>query len=107
MASRLIHVTEHAITQHLERWPDLPEWDRERRRNLICLEVSSALSDGRYSTKEPSWSGNGRRVVGKRNGNERDRSLRFCWTRDEGRIYLVDRGDRVVRVVTSILPNER
>ena len=103
--ARLIHVTAHALEQHFERWPGQPD-DAEIRRQQICLEVSAALSEGRYSSREPSWSGRGRRTVGKRNGGERDRTLRFCWDRGESRVYLVDKGDRIVRVVTSILPNE-
>ena len=103
--ARLIHVTDHALTQHLDRWPGEPS-EREQRRSLICDEVNSALVEGRYATKEPAWSGHGKRTVGRRNGGERDRTLRFLWTRDQSRVYLVDRGDRVVKVVTSILPNE-
>jgi hypothetical protein len=107
--ARVIAVTDHAIEQHLERWPGDP-WDKENRRFLIASEVSSALNDFRVSTREPAWSGGGKRKVGRtRNPKERDRSIRFAWTEDQGRVYLLDRqdGGRTIVVVTSILPNER
>ncbi len=100
--ARLVHVTNHALTRHIERF-DGPE-DREQRRFLIGLEVSAALSEGRYSTKEPRFSADGRKV-GMR-GRERDRSLRWAWTADQQRLYLLDKKDRADVVVTSILPGE-
>ena len=54
-------MTDHALTQHLDRFPEMEPWDKEGRRFLIATQVSSALADGRYSTREPRWSGDGRR----------------------------------------------
>ncbi len=95
-------MTNHAVTRHIERFEG-PE-DREQRRFLIAVEVSNALSEGRYSTKEPRFSADGRKV-GKR-GRERDRSLRWCWPADQTRLYLLDKKDRADVVITSILPGE-
>ena len=103
MSGRFIAVSNHAVQQSLERWPGEP-WDTERRRFQIAVHVTDALRDGRYSSREPRWSGNGERRVGRMNGGERDRSMRWCWVEDQSRVYLVDKlGDRVV-VVTSIRP---
>ncbi len=101
--ARLVHVTGHALIRHSERWPG-PE-DREQRRFLIAVEVANALSDGRYSSREPSFCGNGQRKTGKR-GSERDRTIRWCWSVDERRVYLVDKRSRVDVVVTAIRPGE-
>ncbi len=101
---RLVHVTNHAVTRHLERF-DGPE-DREQRRFLIGLEVSAALSEGRYSTREPGFACHRSQRSKGRNGREKDRSLRWCWTADELHLYLIDKTGYADVVVTSILPGE-
>lgn len=100
---RFIAVSDHAVEQHLKRFPGEP-WDSERRRFQIALTVTDALRDGRYSSREPRWSGDGRRRTGKMNGRERDRTIRWCWDENESQLFVVDKQkDRVV-VVTSIRP---
>ncbi len=101
--ARLIAVTAHALDQHLERWPGEPS-DREQRRFLIATIVSSAISEGRMATREPHFSGNGKRTTGKRRG-ERDRTLRFAWSREEDQVFLIDRQQTAFVVVTSIDPS--
>jgi hypothetical protein len=101
---RFVAVSDHAIDQFRERFPT--DLDREALRFRIASEVSAAMQDGRYSTREPRWSGNGERRAGRMNGysKERDRTIRFCWDAAEQHVYIVDRaGDRLV-VVTSIRP---
>ena len=96
-------VSDHAVSQHLERFPGEP-WDTENRRYQIAVLVTAALQEGRYSSREPRWSGNGERRTGRMNGRERDRSIRFCWSEDESQLFIVDKmSDRHV-VVTSIRP---
>lgn len=104
---RLIYVTLHAIEQFQERWPELP-FQNDRLMVFIANEVESAFTDCRYSTKEPKWAQKkeGSRSVGRRNWNgERDRTLRYCWTENEDRVYLVDRQGKILRVITSIFPD--
>lgn len=104
--AKFIAVTDLAVSNSLERFPGEPS-DKESRRFTIAKEVSAALSEGRYSSREPKWSGNGAHRAGRtRNPKERDRSIRFVWPPDESRIYLVDRknGGTAV-VVTCIKPN--
>jgi len=100
--ARLIEVKHHAIEQFRERFPI--RLRREELRQLIAHEVQSALDEGRYSSKEPRWS-RGKRARGKRNFHEIDRTLRFCWTQDEKRLYLIDKRGSTVRVITSIRPS--
>jgi len=100
--ARLIEVRYHAIEQFRARFPS--KIPREQLRQLIAHEVAEALDSHRYSTKEPKWS-RGRRVRGKRNNNEIDRTLRFCWTEDQVRVYLIDKRGNSVRVITSIRPS--
>lgn len=103
---RFVAVTNHAVDQHLERFPDGGPWDKEGRRFQIANTVSVAFSEGRYSTREPRFSGDGLRRAGRtRNPKERDRSVRWCWTEDESQVFLVDRqGQNTLVVVTSIRP---
>jgi hypothetical protein len=101
--ARFVAVSDHAVAQHLERWPGEPS-DTEQRRFLIAVQVTDALRDGRYSSREPRWSGNGARRTGLMNGRERDRTIRWCWDADESAVFIVDRqSDRNV-VVTAIRP---
>ena len=100
--ARLIEVRHHAIEQFRARFP--VRLRREELRQLIAHEVQSALDEGRYSSKEPRWS-RGKRARGKRNNHEIDRTLRFCWTPDESRMYLIDKRGVKVRVITSIRPS--
>ncbi len=101
--ARLIEVRQHAIDQFRERFPNENNY-REELRQLIAHEVENALTEGRYASKEPRWSRE-KRTEGKRNNNERDRTLRFCWTEDEERIYLVDKIGTTARVITTIKPS--
>ncbi len=102
--ARLVHVTEHALLRHLERF-DGPD-DREQRRFVIGIEVSAALSEGRYSTREPSFACHESQRSKGRNGREKDRSLRWCWTADECHLYLIDKTGGADVVVTSIDPTD-
>lgn len=100
--ARLIEVRFHAIEQFRARFP--VEMTREQLRQLISHEVNEALDSARYSTKEPRWS-RGKRVRGKRNNNELDRTLRFCWIENQTRVYLIDKRGTSIRVITSIRPS--
>jgi hypothetical protein len=99
--TRIVEVSWHAIQQFQSRWPN--EAVAEPLLHLIATEVEDALDEGRYSTKEPRWSRDDRNR-GLRNGKELDRTLRFAWTEDQRRLYLVDKRGQTVRVVTSIRP---
>lgn len=100
-----VHVSRHALEQYLARWPNQFGTPFE----VIAREVLDALENHRYSTKEPKWAQKNprRRSVGFRNGSrERDRSLRYVWTEDRKRVYLVDKSGGVSYVVTAISPQE-
>jgi hypothetical protein len=101
--ARFVAVSDTAVRQHLERFPGEPA-DTEGRRYQIAVMVTDALRDGRYSSREPRWSGNGTRRAGLMNGHERDRTIRWVWVADESAVFIVDKqSDRHV-VVTSIRP---
>jgi hypothetical protein len=101
---RPVEVTHHAVDQFRERFPEEMA-SGSYLRLLVAQEVNEALDSGRYSTRQPSWAVSSRnRVRGRRNGNERDRTMRFVWTADLKRMYLVDKHGGLVRVITSIRP---
>lgn len=102
---RLIEVTWHAIEQFRERFPE-ESGSSSSIRLMVAQEVEAALDSGCYSTRLPGWSReDGRRALGRRNGHERNRSIRFVWTENRQRVYLVDKHGSAVRVVTSIRPD--
>lgn len=101
---RLIEVTWHAVEQFRARFP-LEAGSASSIRLLIAGEVEASLEGHRYSAKQPPWARlEGRRTRGRRNGKEIDRTMRYVWTENKQRLYLVDKHGRAVRVVTSILP---
>jgi hypothetical protein len=101
---RPIEVTHHALEQFRERFPEEMA-SGSYLRLLIAQEVSDAFDNHHYSTRQPAWAVVDRnRVFGRRNGSERDRTLRFVWTPDRKRMYLVDKHGALVRVITSIRP---
>jgi hypothetical protein len=99
--TRIVEVSWHAIQQFQSRWPN--ESVAEPLLHLIATEVEDALDNHRYSTREPRWSSS-EKNLGLRNGSERDRTLRFAWTEDQERLYLIDKRGQSIRVVTSIRP---
>ena len=104
---RVVQVTWHALEQFRSRFPQ-EAGSSSQMRLLIAKEVDEALDHNRYSTRQPKWCReDGARKIGKRNGDERDRSLRFVWTENHKRVYLVDKAGIETRVVTSIRPDGR
>lgn len=103
--ARIIRVSKHALEQFYARWPQ--DISVEAAGQLIVQEVASALDEGRYSSKEPRWAQRSPsyRATGRRNGQERDRTLRYVWVEDHTRIYLVDKSGEVTYVVTAIAPS--
>jgi hypothetical protein len=101
---RLIFVTHHALEKWHERWPGGVA-DSDAALLLISEEVNDALLEGRYSSKLPRWAigPKGSRQLS-RNGGERDRTKRFCWTPDQRRGYLIDRVGPKIVVVSAIRP---
>lgn len=102
---KAVEVTWHALNQYKERFPE-EGGTNSYLRMKIAEEVQDALTNDRYATRQPQWASRtlGRRPRGRRNGNEIDRSMRFCWTTDARRLYLVDKHSGLVRVVTTIRP---
>ena len=90
-------MSQHAVDQHTARWPD-PKLAREWRTQQIVSEVSAAIAEGRMSVKEPKFTAHGKQE----RGRPADKSLRYVWTPDRRRVYLVDRRDGRVFVVTAI-----
>ena len=102
---RQIHVTVHAVTQHEERYPGTI--NKAARKLLIAADVTDALKNGRSSPKEPSFTPRGQTLSRKERQQKRpnDKSLRYVWSEDRNRVYLVDRrGDEII-VVTSLPSN--
>ena len=104
MSNQIIEVTYHALDQFRDRFPE-DNGSSGHVRLLIANEVEDALYHNRYSTKQPRWArANGHRSRGRRNKHEIDRTLRFVWTEDKRRMYLIDRRGLIIRVITSINP---
>lgn len=106
---KIVRVTRHALDQHLERWPDAAPTDDQRTQRIVG-EVTAAIAEGRLSPKEPRFTNFSNKLsTRERKQMQRrrvqDRSLRFVWTPDEATVYLVDRRDNTVVVVTSIRPD--
>lgn len=102
---RIVEVTWHAVEQFRDRFP-FESGSASSIRLLIAQEVQQGLDAGRYASKQPSWARtDGTRSHGRRNGAERDRSMRYVWTDDRHRMYLVDKHGYAIRVVTSIRPD--
>lgn len=101
---RIVEVTWHAVEAFRERFP-IEAGTPSYIRLLIAKEVEDAVNHHRYATKLPSWArANGRNHRGKRRAGGLDRTLRYMWTEDQRRVYLVDRHGDALRVVTSIRP---
>lgn len=104
MSKQIIEVTYHAVDQFRDRFP-LESGSPGYLRLLIAREVEDGLYHNRYSTKQPRWArSDGHRSRGRRNKHELDRTLRFVWTEDKHRMYLIDRRGILIRVITSINP---
>ena len=103
--NQIVEVTWHALEQFQKRFSD-EAGSSGYLRLLIASEVESALAHNRYSTKQPRWArSDGYRSRGRRNRHEIDRTLRFVWTEDKRRMYLIDKRGAMVRVITSINPD--
>jgi hypothetical protein len=101
----IIEVTWHALDQFRERFPS-ESGSSGYLRLLIAGEIEDALNHNRYSTRQPSWArANGHRSRGRRNKHEIDRTLRFVWTEDKHRMYMIDKRGVITRVITSINPD--
>ena len=102
---RLIEVTWHALEQFKIRFPE-EAGSRGYIRLLIAREIEEAFEYGRYATKQPRWARSQRRHIrGIRNGYEVDRSMRFAWTENQKRMYLVDKDGVAFRAVTCFRPD--
>lgn len=103
----LVEVSKHAVDQHEERWPDPPRPRTEHRRE-VTVDIVEAMVAGRSSAKEPAFTNHGSlmtRVERKqklRRRQGRDRHVRFVWTEDRERVYLIERRDGAIFVITSI-----
>lgn len=100
-----IEITHHAVDQIRARFPvetgRLADSDVRR---LIVTEVADAMREHRMATKLPRFAvgAHDRRARAWRGNRERARSMRFLWTDDEGRVYLVNRLRQRAVVVTVI-----
>ena len=104
---KIVRVTTHAQERHEQFWPELASTRHERIQRIVA-DVTRALDTGRYSTKEPRFTtyshGLTTRDRKRRQRKRQDPSMRFVWTADEQHVYLVDKRDSQVVVVTSIKP---
>ena len=104
---RIVHVTKHAVEQARARCPEIDK-DTFAVRALITEEVLDAIAQGRMATRTPRFAvrnGTTERALGRRNGAERDRTKRFVWNEACNRLYLIDRTQNMVAVVTTIRPD--
>jgi len=102
----VVDITRHAVEQARERFPELGLSDA-RWRGLIETEVTEAIDQYRMALKIPRFAMrefDRTRTRIWRNHRERARSMRFLWTDDEQRVYLIDRRHGLERVITVIRP---
>ncbi len=97
---RPILVSLHALTRAEERWPELAP-NRDWLRHQISTEINDALTAGRYATRIPVWALKPGRTPRLRHKN---RTLRFAWTAEEDRLYLIVKRNGHISVVTAIKP---
>lgn len=71
-------------------------------------DVLEAMVAGRTSLKEPAFTDHGslmtraERKAKLRRRSRRDRHVRFAWTEDRRRVYLIESRDGIVVVITAI-----
>lgn len=103
----LVEVSRHALEQHSERWPNgNVGW--EARRRSIMADVLEAMVSARTSMKEPAFTNHGSKMTRAerkeklRRRRPRDRHVRFAWTEDRSRVYLIESRDGLIVVITAI-----
>jgi hypothetical protein len=105
--AQLVRVTRHALEQHAARWPNgLTVYERTAQMESDAL---AGLLAGRASKKEPGWSPHGREKTRRQRKRRREHwerqepTMRYVWTEERERLYLVDQ--RLGRIiVVSALP---
>lgn len=79
-----VSVTAHAVRRMRERFPDVPRSDSSR---TIEADVCRAIIAGRKAKSLPRWAvpadSNRRKSRGRR------QTVRFVWTSDEARCYVI------------------
>ena len=107
MSRLFIEVTSHAVDQLRDRFPEHAEHERWQNRHLIAAEVLYAIQEQRTATKIPRWAHLDGRYRGKAKRNPDgaiSKTMRFLWTLEEDRVYLVDRKQAHATVITTIRP---
>lgn len=100
-----LEVTAHALTRLRARWPHHAGRPAARLVALVEREVDAAIACGRMATRMPAFAAKeGRRSRGRRGDAELDRAIRFVWTQDEGRVYVIRRSRTTVYVITTVRP---
>jgi hypothetical protein len=94
-----ISVTQHAIDQALNRFPNI-RMERQSLIRMICHEVGRAWEEGRRAKTQPRWLCSDRRKA--------QAGARYVWTEDHKRAYVVRparNGERLVVITTLRPPN--
>ena len=103
----LVEVSKHALEQHSERWPNALRTRNERKREIMA-DVIEAMVAGRSSLKEPAFTDHGQQMTRAERKQKlwrrspRDRHVRFTWTEARDRVYLIERRNGVVVVITAL-----
>ena len=101
-----VQVTNHAITRLRGRFAaDFSGVDTPALRRHAAGEVVDAIASHRMATRLPKFAlraGTSARSRGRRGRGELDRSLRYVWTADERRVYLIDRTRRATTILTVL-----
>ena len=100
-----VEVTAHAVDQLQARYPEHSAVPVFLLRRLIASEVDDAIREQRMATRVPRWAHDESFSRGKgKNGREVARYLRYIWNRGRTRVYLIDRKQAHVTVITTIRP---
>lgn len=103
----LVEVSKHALAQHAEHWPG-SDLGWEARKRSIMADVIEAMVAARTSLKEPAFTSHGQKMTRAERKQKlwrrsaRDRHVRFAWTEERERIYLFERRDGIIVVITAI-----
>lgn len=97
-----IHVTHHAVDRARERFPTVTGIPHPALVRQIRREVGAAIRCGRLACKAPRFCivNDGPRI--RAGGRGHRGHLRYAWTPDEQRAYVIRRQDNAWIVITSV-----
>lgn len=103
---RLVRITWHAVERFSLRFPEFVGADEAATRRFIAGDVADAIASCRMAARVPRFAVQRgmRRIARRKRNRERWRSVRYVWSADETRLYVIDRTNSVTTVLTAMKP---